>query len=101
MKFVAPQKYCKCKVTSVLKYKRKPTDEAPTAYAIELEADYSDERIEDAVSNSGSDAGPDILRDMMSNGPFRIRVVTDGQQIFDARHFDDYIAELENRMDID
>ena len=98
MEFVAPRNFCKCKVTSVLKYKLKPTDEAPSAYAIELEADYSDQKIEEEVGHLESDS---MLREMMSNGPFRIRVVTDGQKIFEAGHFDDYIVELMHRLDLD
>jgi len=96
---VARKNYCKCKVTSVLRYKHKPTDDQPSAYAIEFETDYTSARIEEAVERMGdSEDGADMMREIMSNGPFKIRVLTDGKEIFDWRHFDDHIVEMNRRF---
>ena len=98
MEWLVKKNYCTCKVTSVLRYKHNPTDDQPSAYAIELEADYSKGRIEEEVGIVKRDDVLDLLWEMMSNGPYKIRVITDGKQIFDARHFDDHIVEMNHRF---
>lgn len=98
MDWLVRKNYCKCKVTSVLRYKFKPTDDKPSAYAIELEADYTKERIEEVIGSMDCEAGSEMMREIMSNGPYKIRVITDGKQIFDSRHFDDHIVEMNRRL---
>ena len=40
----------------------------------------------------------DLLWEMMSNGPYKIRVITDGKQVCDARHFGEYVVEMNRRF---